>query len=257
MHMTKQAVFTLFLDVLWMLFSLPEKCIWMLSATSWEVPVLITQRSCLFYRQLCSCNPSQFAWLMKNQKQKLKKIRMKQIQKRPSFLGRSLSWSYFLSPSRLLKGYNFFICNAVFWYYFQLLDLSHCWWFLLLCQGQQKRSAHTLISNLVSQCKCPLACWLIPGRRTVVTRSPNSCLAVPLLPGCMSFWQKADRQLGTHSTLSMLVLQLKWAVLFWNIYQALVQIVDRVRGAQTGHLSDETELEDVLRKIASRRCSSW
>lgn len=38
-HMTKQVVFTLFLRVLWMLFTLPEQCIQILLAVSWEVPV--------------------------------------------------------------------------------------------------------------------------------------------------------------------------------------------------------------------------
>lgn len=49
----------------------------------------------------------------KNKKILKKAWKINQIHRKPSFLGHNKSWSYFLSP-RLLKEYNFFICNGFF-----------------------------------------------------------------------------------------------------------------------------------------------
>lgn len=78
----------------------------------------------------------------KNKKILKKARKINQIHRKPSFLGHNMSWSYFLSP-RLLKEYNFFICNVFFWHSFQLLDLSHWWQFLLL---RESRKANLTLS---------------------------------------------------------------------------------------------------------------
>lgn len=113
---------------------------------SWEVPVFITQHSCLFHRQSGLCNSSQFAWFTKKtqQQQQKNKNRNKIKQSEWSKFRKKLLFEVIACPGAIIshllgfcKDIIFSSVTLFFWRRFQL-DVSHCWWLLLLFQGQQK-----------------------------------------------------------------------------------------------------------------------